>query len=79
MATFHSFLMDEDYSTKIDIFSHVLYKNKLKMDEKPKCQTRNHKTPRGKKEQKTKAEQRHKRQQYFFWICILRQRKQRQK
>ena len=33
--------------------SNIIHKNKLKMDERSKCTTRNYKTPRGKHRQNT--------------------------
>ena len=45
----------DSYMEKKEIrkFSNIIYKNKLKMDKRPKCKTRYYKTPKGKHRQNT--------------------------
>ena len=50
-------------------YDYTVYKNKLKMDQRPKCRTGNHKTLRRKHRQNTLT-------QKYFLGCFLMQKKQ---
>ena len=41
------------YKNKIKTFFNTIHKNKLKMDQRPKCKTGHYKTPKGKHRQNT--------------------------